>query len=221
MSNSKPVESESSNTENNETCGSAGPEGKYFQGTRFIYAHPDCAELWQVTYEKEVLLGLTSAIQDISVQHGFSVSKPRELLCSVLGVGNDVVSIPGPSFVNRKTYPVTYNFLRDFLSRDRNFVRSLLEAIYCNSSFSAHGVKVVSLEEIAVSVEFDHSVGKRKIELYYKTGLHNDDRMSVIIEGYGKKPNTFCFRHTMYWVSKRLVSTVKRSRPARIEADVD
>jgi hypothetical protein len=215
-----PVQKKSGNriiTETLETGGSASiSEPKTFEGTRFILRNHDCTKVMQVTYEKEVLKGLISVIQDISVEHGFHPANPIDLLLSLLGVGDHVVSIPGPSFENRKTYPQTYDFVQDFLRRDRNFVRSLLGAVFCDSAFSPDGVEAISLEERVASVAFDHSVGKRKIELFYKTGLHNDDLIGVTIEGYGNEPNSFRFRHTEYWVSKRLLAPYEGSPPARI-----
>lgn len=179
-------------------------------------------EVWKVTYEKETLQRLTTAVQNIAVEHGFGPVDPKSLLLSMLGIGDSAVNIPGPTFKNRKTYPICYDFCKNFLSRDREFVRSLLEVVFCKASFLPHAWESVILEEVVTSVEFDHRVGKRKIELYYYTELSKDDRIGVIIEGYGKEPNSFLFRHSKYWANKRMLAPRKGRRSIRIgAAEVD
>ena len=131
--------------------------------------------------------------------------------------GPDDCRGPGRSPAARRWHPLSYDFATKFLARDRNFVRSLLEVVFCQS-FAARDVDTVSLQEAVVSVEFDYRVGKRKIEIHYLTGLHKDDRMCVTIEGYGKnKPNFFHFQHSMRWANTRLLAT----RPVVISAGVD
>ena len=201
-----------------------------FEGTQFLQNDLRTGDVYAVTYKKEVLQQLTMAIQNTAVEHGFGPVDPRSLLRSVLGVGDSTVSIPGPSFKLLKAYPTSYDFCKKFLARDRNFVRSLLECVFCKTSFLPHSWEAVRLEEVVASVEFDHSVGKRKIQLFYFTELSKADRIAVTIEGYGNEPNSFQFRHSIYWANKRLLAPFKGRRSDRhsnddeshqFEADVD
>jgi hypothetical protein len=180
----------------------------YFQGTQFRLRVPETNELFKVTYDQETLGRLTKALKNVATEHGFGHVEPHFLLRTILGLGKENgVYIPGPIFRPRNSYPLSYDFSSQFLARDRNFVRSLLQVVFCQS-FAARDVDTVSLEEAVVSVEFDYRVGKRKIEIHYLTGLHKDDRMCVIIEGYGKKkPNFFLFQHSMHWANTRLLAT--------------
>jgi hypothetical protein len=69
----------------------------------------------------------------------------------------------------------------------------LLEVVLCKKSLLPHGWKAMKLKEVLASVEFDGCVNKRKAKSYHLTGLHYDDRMSVIISGEGNEPNSFPF----------------------------
>ena len=202
----------------NEDVNADGSPYDYFQGTQFILRVPQTNELFKVTYDKETLGRLTTALTNVATEHGFGPVEPRSLLRTILGLeAEDGLYIPGPIFKVRNSYPLSYDFPTKFLARDRNFVRSLLEVVFCQS-FAARDVDTVSLQEAVVSVEFDYRVGKRKIEIHYLTGLHKDDRMCVIIEGYGKhKPNFFHFQHSMRWANTRLLAT----RPVVNSAGVD
>ena len=201
-------------------------EDDSFEGTQFVENDLRTGDVYAVTYKKETLQQLTTAIQNTAAEHGFGPVDPTTLLKSIHGVGdNVVVSIPGPTFTLLKAYPIAYNFCEEFLSRDRKFVRSLLEIVLCKPSFLPHSWEAVSLEEVVVSVEFDHSTGKRKIELFYFTELSKADRIGVTIEGCGAEPNSFQFRHSIYWLNKRLLAPFKGRRSERyshlIEEDLD
>ena len=138
----------------------------------------------------------------------------------MLGIGNSVVHIPGPVFEVLESYSMLYDFEKHFLSSDRSFVHSLLEVVLCQNSLLPHGWKAMKLKEVLASVEFDGRVNKREAESYHLTGLHYDDRMSVIISGEGNEPNSFHFRHTPYWVDRRLLAPSK-DIPCQLETTVD
>jgi hypothetical protein len=181
-----------------------------FHGTQFSSKHLTTGEVLKVTYKTETFKKVITAVQNVADKHGFGPVDPTELLLSVLGIGNSVMHIPGPVFEVRESYPaVGYDWEKHFLSCDRSFVRSLLEVVLCQESLLPHGWKVMKLKEVFISVDFDGCVNKRKAESHHLTGLHYDDRMSVIISGEGKEPNSFHFRHTPYWVDKRLLASPK------------
>jgi hypothetical protein len=200
-----------------------GSSSMQIQDTVFGKTDHDTGEVWKVTYEKDTLERLTKAIQDIAVTHGFGPVDAKALLRSVHGVGEDAMYIPGPSFKIHNKYQTSHDhdFCTNFLSEDRIFVRSLLEVIFCRSSFSALGLEAISLEEVVTSVDFDETVEKRKLEISYSTGLDEDDRILVIIQGYGKEPNAFIFQHSVSWVKKRLMASHKGPVSYRIEARAD
>ena len=187
-----------------------------FEGTQFVLNNRMTGEVYAVTYKKETLEKLTAAIQNTAVEHGFGPVDPRTLLQSVLGVGDSVVCIRGPTFKLLEAYPTSYNFCENFLSSDRKFVLSLLELIFCKPSFLPDSWEPVRLEEVVKAVEFDYKVGKRKIELFYFTELSKTDRIGVTIEGYGEEPNSFQFRHSIYWTNKRLLAPFNCHRSEHI-----
>jgi hypothetical protein len=82
-------------------------------------------------------------------------------------------------------------------------------------------LEAISLEEVVTSVDFDETVEKRKLEISYSTGLDEDDRILVIIQGYGKEPNAFIFQHSVSWVKKRLMASHEGPVSYRIEARAD
>jgi hypothetical protein len=195
----------------------------FFHGEQFIVRLRG-GGTYRVTYESECLRRLLLAFKDVASDHGFDPVDPKALLCTILGVGvSSAVYIPGPTFRSRLTYPASYDFRRQFMARDRNFIRSMLELVYCEARFCARDMETVStLEERVVSLEFDHTKRERKIEIHYLTGLHKDDRMCVIIEGRGTEPNSFHFGHSVHWTHKRLLAPNGRMRKVRrIEASVD
>jgi hypothetical protein len=208
---------------NEENVNPAVSPSGYFEGTQFISRIPSTGEVFKVTYDQETLTRLKAALQNVASEHGFGPVEPQTLLRTILGLGEEGLYIPGPSFRSRNTYPASYDFCRQFLARDRNFVRSLLEVVFCKARFSARDMETLSLQEAVVSVEFDHKLRKRKIEIHYKTGLNKDDRMCVIIEGCGTEPNFFRFGHSIHWANKRLLAPYRtmRGRAVRIPADVN
>jgi len=163
----------------------AGSSSMQIQDTIFVKTDHDTGEVWKVTYEKDTLERLTKAIQDIAVTHGFGPVDAKALLRSVHGVGEDAMYIPGPSFNlkihNKYQTSHDHDFCTNFLSEDRIFVRSLLEVIFCRSSFSALGLEAISLEEVVTSVDFDETVEnlKRKLEISYSTGLDELRKMTA------------------------------------------
>ena len=193
----------------------------YFEGTQFISRNPSTGEVFKVTYEKQTLARIKTALKNVASEHGFGPIEPDSLLRTILGLGEEGMYISGPSFRSRYAYPASYDFCRSFLARDRNFVRSLLEVVFCKPMFAARDMETVSLQEAVVSVEFDHKLRKRKIEIHYLTGLNKNDRMCVIIEGRGTEPNYFSFQHSIHWANTRLLAPYKGMRPIRIEAGVD
>ena len=206
---------------NEENVNPAVSPSGYFEGTQFISRIPSTGEVFKVTYDQETLTRLKAALQNVASEHGFGPVEPQTLLRTILGLGEEGLYIPGPSFRSRNTYPASYDFCRQFLARDRNFVRSLLEVVFCKARFAARDMETLSLQEAVVSVEFDHKLRKRKIEIHYKTGLNKDDRMCVIIEGCGTEPNFFRFGHSIHWANKRLLAPYRtmRGRAVRIPAD--
>ena len=190
-----------------------------FHGSQFLHKDPATGEVLHVIYKTETLKNVITAVQNVADKHGFGPVDPKELLLSVLGIGNSVVHIPGPVFEVLESYSMLYGFEKHFLSRDRSFVRSLLEVVLCQKSLLPHGWKA-KLKEVFVSVDFNGRVNKRKAESHHLTGLHYDDRMSVIISGEGKEPNSFHFRHTPYWVDRRLLAPSK-AIPRQLETRVD
>jgi hypothetical protein len=193
----------------------------YFEGTQFIQRNQDTGEVFKVTYDQETLTRLKTALKNVASEHGFGPVEPESLLRTIHGLGGEGLYIPGPSFRSRLTYPASYDFCRQFLARDRNFARSLLELVFCKSSFSARDMESLSLQEAVVSVEFDHKLRKRKIEIHYLTGQNTNDRMRVIIEGSGTEPNFFSFHPSIHWANKRLLAPYHGMRRIRIEAGVD
>jgi hypothetical protein len=191
-----------------------------FHGSQFLHKDPATGEVLHVIYKTETLKNVITAVQNVADKHGFGPVDPKELLLSVLGIGNSVVHIPGPVFEVLESYSMLYDFEKHFLSRDRSFVRSLLEVVLCQKSLLPHGWKAMKLKEVFVSVDFNGRVNKRKAESHHLTGLHYDDRMSVIISGEGKEPNSFHFRHTPYWVDRRLLAPSK-AIPRQLETRVD
>ncbi len=136
-----------------------------------------------------------------------------------------ITATTGPSFNlkihNKYQTSHDHDFCTNFLSKDRIFVRSLLEVLFCRSSFSALGLEAIGLEEVVTSVDFDQTVEKRKLEISYSTGLDEDDSILFIIQGYGKEPNAFIFQHYVSWVKKRLMASHKGPVSYRIEARAD
>jgi len=192
-----------------------------FHCTQFFTKNLTTGEALQVIYKTETLKNVITAVQNVADQHGFGPVDPTELLLSVLGIGNSVVHIPGPVFEVLESYPALgYDWEKHFLSRDRSFVRSLLEVVLCQKSLLPHGWKAIKFKEVLASVDFDGRMNKRKAESYHLTGLHYDDRMSVIISGEGNEPNSFSFRHTPYWTDKRLFASPK-DIPRQLETSVD
>ena len=192
-----------------------------FHGTQFFTKNLTTGEELQVIYSTKNLKNVITAVQNVADKHGFGPVDPTELLLSVLGIGNSVVHVPGPVFEVLKSYPVVgYDWEKRFLSRDRSFVRSLLEVVFCQESLLPHGWKAMKLKEVLASVEFDGRVNKREAESYHLTGLHYDDSMSVIISGEGNEPNSFHFRHTPYWVDRRLLAP-SNAIPRQLETRVD
>jgi len=193
-----------------------------FHCTQFFTKNLTTGEALQVIYKTETLKNVITAVQNVADQHGFGPVDPTELLLSVLGIGNSVVHIPGPVFEVLESYPALgYDWEKHFLSRDRSFVRSLLEVVFCKPTFAARDVETLSLEENVVNVEFDHRLRKRKIEIHYLTGLNKNDRMCVIIEGCGTEPNFFRFGHSVLWANTRLLAPYRGMRRVRIESGVD
>lgn len=195
--------------------------GDYFEGTQFISRSPSTGKVFKVTYDQQTLTRLKTALRNVASEHGFGPLEPESLLRTIHGLGEEGLYIPGPSFRSRNVYPPSYDFCRQFLARDRNFVRSLLEVVFCKQTFAARDVETLSLEENVVSVEFDHRLRKRKIEIHYLTGLNKNDRMCVIIEGCGTEPNFFRFGHSVLWANTRLLAPYRGMRPVRIESGVD
>ena len=191
-----------------------------FHGSQFLHKDPATGEVLHVIYKTETLKNVITAVQNVADKHGFGPVDPKELLLSVLGIGNSVVHIPGPVFEVLESYSMLYDFEKHFLSRDRSFVRSLLEVVLCQKSLLPHGWKAMKLKEVFVSVDFNGRVNKRKAESHHLTGLHYDDRMSVIISGEGKEPYSFHFRHTQFWVDRRLLAPSK-ALPRQLETRVD
>jgi len=196
--------------------------GSSMQTQDIVFGKTDheTGEVWKVTYEKDTLERLTKAIQDIAFTHGFGPVDARALLRTVYGVGEEAMNIPGPSLKIHNKYQKSHDhdFCINFLSEDRIFVRSLLEVIFCRSSFSARDCEAISLDEVVTSVEFDETLEKRKLEISYSTGLDEDDNIFVIIQGSGKEPNAFIFQHSASWVKKRLLASRKGPVSYRIEA---
>ena len=191
-----------------------------FHGSQFLHKDPATGEVLHVIYKTETLKNVITAVQNVADKHGFGPVDPKELLLSVLGIGNSVVHIPGPVFEVLESYSMLYDFEKHFLSRDRSFVRSLLKVVLCQKSLLPRCWKAMKLKEVFVSVDFNGRVNKRKAESHHLTGLHYDDRMSVIISGEGKEPNSFHFRHTPYWVDRRLLAPSK-AIPRQLETRVD
>jgi len=193
-----------------------------FSGTRFVVRTESDRNL-QVTYHKKTLEELSSAILHTTVQHGFGSVDTKDLYLSVVGLRKSGIKIPGPLFKVDTFFSKTYDFKGCFLLHDRKFVRSLLSLVFCTSRFSAQEVKVLSLEEHVLDVEYDPTNGQRFIECIYLTGLDGHDGISVIVQGYGTEPNTFTFRPTAMWECKRLEEPLEPPGPSyfRIEADMD
>lgn len=195
--------------------------GNHFEGTQFISRCPSTGKVFKVTYDQQTLTRLKTALRNVASEHGFGPLEPESLLRTIHGLGEEGLFIPGPSFKSRKTYPPSYDFCRQFLARDRNFVRSLLEVVFCKQTFAARDVETLSLEENVVSVEFDHKLRKRKIEIHFLTGQNKNDRLCVIIEGCGTEPNFFRFGHSVHWANTRLLAPYRGMRRVRIESGVD
>jgi hypothetical protein len=141
-----------------------------------LHKDPATGEVLHVIYKTETLKNVITAVQNVADKHGFGPVDPKELLLSVLGIGNSVVHIPGPVFEVLESYSMLYDFEKHFLSRDRSFVRSLLEVVLCQKSLLPHGWKAMKLKEVFVSVDFNGRVNKRKAESHHLTGLHSHER---------------------------------------------
>jgi hypothetical protein len=141
-----------------------------------LHKDPATGEVLHVIYKTETLKNVITAVQNVADNHGFGPVDPKELLLSVFGIGNSVVHIPGPVFEVLESYSMLYDFEKHFLSRDRSFVRSLLEVVLCQKSLLPHGWKAMKLKEVFVSVDFNGRVNKRKAESHHLTGLHSHER---------------------------------------------
>ena len=77
------------------------PSG-YFEGTQFISRLPSTGEVFKVTYDQETLTRLKTALKNVATEHGFGPVEPQTLLRTILGLGEEGLYIPGPSFRSRQ-----------------------------------------------------------------------------------------------------------------------